>query len=230
MALLSPGLVGAARPGHCDQHPRAACRGSPACMTTASPPPPTPLVVTGITCVGAGFGATQPVALAVGCGLLAADRARRCGEPVRNAGPAAHQQFTARRPVCAEGRALDQRSAACSAWRQRHLVRDGHRRRHGGRDYGRCRAGAGAAGAGHLHQPLLPPLCRTDSPAPHRPTGRYVRAARRRCRRLTGPRVPGLPRGPRMSLCDSRKETASSGRHHSGIARQSSPAKGVPCQ
>lgn len=76
MALLSSGLAGAARPGHCDQHPRAACWGSPACMTTASPPPPTPLVVTGITCVGAGFGATQPIALAVGCsprtGLAAA--------------------------------------------------------------------------------------------------------------------------------------------------------------
>lgn len=40
----------------------------------------------------------------------------------------------------------------------------------------------------------------------------------------------GSTRGPRMSLCGSRKETASSGRHHSGKARQSSPAKGVPCQ
>jgi hypothetical protein len=40
-------------------------------MTTASPPPIS-LVMAGISCVAAGFGATQPVALAVGCGLLAA--------------------------------------------------------------------------------------------------------------------------------------------------------------
>ena len=109
--MLSPGLVGAARPGHCDQQPRAACRGSPACMTTASPPP-TPLVVTGITCVGAGFGATQPVALAVGCGLLAAAGLAAAGNlsvtpvllPRNSSRPAA--------PVCTEARAFDQRSAA----------------------------------------------------------------------------------------------------------------------
>jgi hypothetical protein len=56
--------------------PRAARWGSPTRMTTASPPP-MPLVIVGIACVAAESGATQAVALAVGCGAV-----RRCWEPV----------------------------------------------------------------------------------------------------------------------------------------------------